>query len=429
MLDVKSGEKKSIALLGECYVYLNNLLNMQSTTINVNNFFQKTLNLEKVIWHDGRDIGTLKAEIWIKYEPYIQQLFAGVMTERGLKKAAPLILPGSNKKMDQNKNLIELNEFLAKLNALNSDTKVSIFKNDDKELNYTSFQLKETIDRITRILSRSEKQSSISFTYSSVEQMLKAQESFLDIGETLWPRFDYMQGELETSYCQCFEAMFKRGEFDLQNIGFESAEKSIVDAKVKVGQRFQYFLYDVLSYVFDQLENRAISNSKRNFIEFYLAYSYFRISDFRSELLQVLSDDEIGPQTITQNQVIKTVLFSWREEFFDHLEKLSSQFQSNHAILTDALKKNWRAKFKSRGIIFFYFVKEWCSYVKKSIVVNNIDWDNIPGYNIIVLNFMTQITNREVSKYPDIMLESSILMLENPKLLKLFFYPILEKTK
>lgn len=428
ILNNKTGEKKTVGLIGECYIYLNDLLNMKSQITNVDNLYQKTVQIEKVLWHDGKNLGTVQSVISIKYEPHIQQLFAGVMTDKGLKKAAPLIL-SSNKKMEKNKYIIELNECLTKITQQNSRYKENNFQPENQELNYANFIVKDLIDKTTKILLKTEKQSSISFVYSTVEQMLKMQELFLDIADALWLKFDSMQGELETAYCQCFEALLKRGEFDLENIGIEVGEKNIFDAKIKVGQRYQRFLFETLSYVFDQLENRAISSSKRNLVEFYLAYCYFRIPDFRYELLAVLSDDSGDMRATSGNKAIKTVLFSWKEDFYSPLEQFSPNYHSNHSILTESLKKGWRLKFKSRGIIFFYFVKEWCSYVKKSIVVNNIEWEHIPGYNTLVENFLSQIKNREVSKYPDILLESSLLMLGNPKLLKIFFLNILEKTK
>lgn len=430
-IDKRSHDKKAIALVGECYIYLNDLLNMSSNSASTTHSFQgqKNVTLDKIIWHDGKHIGDLVAEVSLRYEPFIQQLFAGVMTENGLRRAAQLVLL-SGQKSYKNPNSIQLNYCLNKLNDLNAQYVNSNFGQEGSELPYDAFKLKDTVEITHRLLLKTEKQTSISFVYPSVAQMLKVQELFLDIGEALWLKFDHLQGDIETAYCHCFEALLSRGEFDLQNIGFENVDPENHDMKVKVGSRYHRFLIETLSYVLDQLENRAISTAKRNFIEFLLAYCYFRIPDFRHELLLTLSDGLENKGLVeARNNVIKTVLFGWKEEFFDPLEKYAPHYQTIHASLTEALKKNWRKKFESRGIIFFYFVKEWCVYVQKSIVVKNIEWENIPGYDVLVSNFLGQIKTREINKYPDILLESSLSLLANSKLLKSFFNAVLEKTK
>lgn len=421
---------RTVLLVGECYVFLHDLLKMKSINgISGTNRILKKVMLEKVLWHDGRNIGEISGEIEVEYEPFIQQLFAGVMTELGLKKTAPLVV-GNGKRADRSAEYVQLADHLNKLNQLNANYRSHAFSSENHELDYESFKIKDTADMIRKILEKSEKKSSISFIYTSIEQLLEIQGLFLDIAEALWLKFDSMQGEMETAYCQCFQAFLKRGELDLTSVGIDNdVPSNLVDAKVHIAARFHRLMIEVLGYVFDQLENRAISNSKRSFIEFYLSWCYFRIPDFRAALLQVLSEEQTGPAYETDNSVIRTVLFSWKEDFFDQLQRLFPRFQQQQVGLTNALKKNWRNKFRSRGIIFFFFVKEWCEYVRKSIVVNSIDWEQIPGYSVIVQNFLSQLRTRPTSKYPDILIESSVSLLANSKLLKPFFYAVLEKTK
>lgn len=416
-------------MVGECYVFLNDLLKMRAVNSSNGTRIQKKVTLEKAIWHDGKNIGNLRGEILVEYDPFIQQLFAGVMTENGLKRAAPLVM-GNGKKAERSVEYLQLSESLNRLNSMNADYRQQTFQASGNELDYETFKYKDTIESMRKILGKSDKKSSISFVYSSLEQLMEMQGLFLNIAEALWLKFEGVQGEIETAYCQCFEALLRRGELDLQNIGIDNSVPSeLLNDKVSLAGRFHRLMVEVLSYVFDQLENRAISNSKRNFIEFFLAFCYFRIPDFRHELLHVLSEDQGEAPFEARNTVIRTVLFSWKEEFYDQLEKLYPRYQQQQANLTEALRKNWRNKFRSRGIIFFFFVKEWCSYVKKSIVVNNIEWEQIPGYQIVVANFLNQVRTRPLSKYPDILVESSISLLNNPKMLKTFFYAVLEKTK
>ncbi len=403
---------------------------MHSTTHNVQGKVKKSVQLAKVLWHDGQNVGNLTGEIIVEYQPFLLQLFAGVMTEKGLQRSTPLIMGVGNKKAIKSPEYLELLEFLNRLNTMNADYRNQSFGATNEVLDYEGFKFQDTIESIRKLLKKSGKKSVISFVYSSQEQLMETQGLFLNIADALWLKFEGVQGEIERTYCQCFEALFKRGELDLQNIGINShVPDEYVSAKVTLAGRFHKLISDVLSYVFDQLENRAISNAKRNFIEFFFAFCYFRIPQFREELLKVLSEDQGEVGLETRNSIIQNILFSWKEEFFDQLERLYPRYQQQQAELTASLNKNWRNKFRSRGIIFFFFVKEWCSYVKKTIVVNDIEWEQIPGYQIIVANFLSQVRNRPINKYPDILLASSVALLGNPKLLKTFFYTVLEKTK
>lgn len=416
--------------MGECFIFLQDLLKMRAETTTENGKVSKRIQLAKVLWHDGKNVGNLTGVVMIEYQPFLQQLFAGVMTEQGMQRAAPVVMSLGNKKAVRSPEYTQLVEFLNRLNAMNAEYRNHSFRAEEEQMDYETFKFKDTIESIRKILKKSEKKSSVSWVYSSLEQLMETQALFLDIADALWLKFEGVQGDIERTYCQCFEALFKRGELDLQNIGIDAkVPDAYISPKATLAGRFHKLLIEVLSYVFDQLENKAISNPKRNFIEFFLAYCYFRIPAFREELIRVLSEDQADPVFEARSTVIRTVLFSWKEEFFDQLERLYPRYQQQQMALTEALRKNWRNKFRSRGIIFFYFVKEWCSYVKKTIVVNDIEWEQIPGYQVIVANFLSQVRERPVRKYPDILLESSVSLLNNPKLLKTFFYAVLEKTK
>ena len=175
IINIKSEENQKMALVAECYLFVHELLSMKSNTTNVNGQYFKKINLEKILWHDGKDVGKLNADIFVKHEPYIQQLFAGVMTEKGLKRAAPLVI-GEGKKMDKSPHYLELNLLLHRLNQLNLDYEFHSFDQKQAGLDYESFKNKDTIDKIKKVLSQTQKQISISFVYPNVEEMMKIQE-------------------------------------------------------------------------------------------------------------------------------------------------------------------------------------------------------------------------------------------------------------
>lgn len=431
LIEKKKLDSKSINMVGECYVYLKDLLKMEAVQVNTDNRVTKTVDLKKVLWNEGKKVGELQAVVVLKYLSFQQQLFAGVMTEKGLKRSAPLIVDMGEGSRN-NQNVVDLGESLLRLSQMNNEG-VGKGESDKRAVGennkYKGFKLKDALDQIKTLLLKSEKKSSVSFVYSSVIELTKAQELFLDVWQTLWMKFDSVEGEIEATYCQCFEAILKRGEFDLQNVSLDENDKQNLDFKAKIGSRFFHLIVETLSHVFDELLNSAITNSKRNFIEFFLAYCYFRLPSFRNELLQVLSENQTQETKSSDDKMVKTVLFGWNEEFLEPLLRLSQQGRNSAVKLSEALEKNWKLKFKSRGIIFFYFVKEWCSYVNKTIIVNHVEWEDIVGYNVILSTFVSQMKSRRVAKYPDVLLECSESLLQNNKLLKPFFYAVLEKTK
>lgn len=80
------------------------------------------------------------------------------------------------------------------------------------------------------------------------------------------------------------------------------------------------------------------------------------------------------------DKTLNFVLFSWQKDFYDHLR--SGTGEQRKGQLFRVLGGNWRSKFDKKGVIFFYFVIEWISYVKSTLVVKNISWNKIPGYRV-----------------------------------------------
>ena len=115
--------KKTIALVGECYIFLHDLLKMRATVTNLNGKIKKSVQLQKVLWSDGHNVGNVVGEIIVEYEPFMQQLFAGVMTEHGLQRSAPLVMGTGSKKAEKSQEYIQLTELLNRLNTLNAATK------------------------------------------------------------------------------------------------------------------------------------------------------------------------------------------------------------------------------------------------------------------------------------------------------------------
>lgn len=89
---------------------------------------------------------------------------------------------------------------------------------------------------------------------------------------------------------------------------------------------------------------------------------------------------------------MKFVLLSWEKDFYQHICELEEKFVKNEKTLLNILSQNWRKKFNKKGVIFFFFIIEWCQYVKNALVVKNISWSKIPGYKVIFTRLLRIIS-------------------------------------
>jgi hypothetical protein len=82
-----------------------------------------------------------------------------------------------------------------------------------------------------------------------------------------------------------------------------------------------------------------------------------------------------------------------------------------------------------RGIGFFFFLIYWVRYVETIAVISeNIKWQNIPGYTNLLKALLCEMKKRPVIDYPDSLLDASLKMLTNEKLLNPYITIILNKT-
>ena len=388
----------------------------------------KKTSLKAFVWKEGKKLGEVELNFEIKHLMYFEQKNAGVLTENGVMTMSPLIRFDEEFENNQNINLI-IKKF-KKLKILIDEFDHRNLKNlSNEEVERTKAKLVVKISKLGSLFKITDKKSTVSFVYNSPKSLMNAQELFLDILVFLMMNYDSQNLYIDDKYYECMKNILKRGEFDLAFLTDPSTISSDSVYRTKINLDYQHFLYSTLSKVFDDLENKGLSIAQRNFIEFFLAYCYFRIDQFREELLFVLNKDQIYEENLNTNNFISVVLFDWRKSFYDKLPSDNPLFIKSSTILKGAIVKSWKKKFRSKGIIFFYFVKEWCEYIKKILVVNNIEWDSIPGYSLLINCFMEQMIKRDSLKYPEIMIDSSISLLNNIKIIDKLVYNLLSKTK
>lgn len=111
-------------------------------------------------------------------------------------------------------------------------------------------------------------------------------------------------------YFRCLENLLKRGELDLNSLGFDSKKQGKTrQKKLEIGLKYQKFSYDILQQVLKKVLQKGLSDFHRKFIEFYLAHSYFRIPKFRLILLLSMANfarknSEDKDDLYTRNQSI-----------------------------------------------------------------------------------------------------------------------------
>ena len=84
-------------------------------------------------------------------------------------------------------------------------------------------------------------------------------------------------------------------------------------------------------------------------------------------------------------QSLKFVLLSWEKDFYEHICEGKDRFEEQEKKLIKILAGDWRKKFNKKGVIFFFFIIEWCAYVKSTLVVKSISWSKIPGYAVMLI--------------------------------------------
>lgn len=409
-----------LIMKGECYIFLVHLLNVSVQNIE-SGYITKKTDIESDLWLEGKDIGKIYTTFIVQHLPYLKQKIAGVLTEKGHKKSAPAIMGKTN------------NANVKELVRLSNDLKNLYFQKDNSYEHHRStieYNIKNRLGAIREILVESDKVSSQIFIYKTMDEMIRTQQLLLEIGKLLCSSYEKLDPSMEEVFFSCITQLLKRGEFDLSSLCFEEGlTKKQLELKKKVGLNYQRLLYKLLDNIFNDLEQKGLTINQRSFIEFFLAYVYFRIPEFRTELLIVLDNKDIKLSDVhKENKEIESILLDWGKDFYAYIET-EEKYLLNLDILNRALKKNWREKFQKKGIIFFYFLIEWCNYVRKTLVVKNFSWENIQGYEILISTFLEQLKVRDVNKYPDVLINASTAVLANPNILDPMVKTLIVKTK
>eukprot|EP01069_Polyplicarium_translucidae_P000547 Polyplicarium_translucidae@DN1292_c0_g1_i2.p1 len=184
-----------------------------------------------------------------------------------------------------------------------------------------------------------------------------------------------------------------------------------------------------------------------------MAICYFRLPLFRTKLLaEVLTEEErtadisewrgshfdidmfslnLGGDEWAENSECRSIL-DW-DPLHDELAKY---FGEDRRELSFPVVK-WREKLASRETAFFSFLEQWTRHVHQTVAprflalphsLNAFRWHYVPGYVTLLKAMLLEMKIREVTKYPDSLLNCSGAMLANEDLLTVFVKIVFLKT-
>ena len=90
---------------------------------------------------------------------------------------------------------------------------------------------------------------------------------------------------------------------------------------------------------------------------------------------------------------------------------------------------SWQEAFSKREEVFAVFLTEFAKGVNKSVIqIQYIPWQDIPGYNALIKHFLIELKKRDIKKLPKYLIDASVSLLLNEKLLNIFIGTVFSKT-
>ena len=201
-----------------------------------------------------------------------------------------------------------------------------------------------------------------SFFYDDTEDLLTGQKVMIDLAKYLMEYCDQVPLTLRPLYFECLTLIFLRGELELNFMGFDTelndplqennlknninsnglnsgaAGAKNMDLKMKVATSYQSLLYHTLQKVLEFLSRGAVNEKEQSFAETFCAIAYFRVPEFRNQLLACLSSSkdasstnewkesqwflELESDESKKNKQIVS-FFDWNKHFYSYLKVIN----------------------------------------------------------------------------------------------------------
>lgn len=285
------------------------------------------------------------------------------------------------------------------------------------------------MSEINDLLTKHERKSVRKFTYENPAEMMKTQLILIKLSMLLQQSFRDFDEQVGSNIFKCMRLIFEREEFFLNYIGFQKDSQikrdEQKDKRVVIGLLYQRLLYQVLGLALEMLSQTILGDFEKKFVEFYLAYAYFRISEFKEQFLQQLYKYNKMQFESTSQQYIN---LDWENDFFKVLEG-KGDYEENKKLLSSTLKRqNWIQRLVNSPKLFCSFLCEWCSHVEYSVISKDIMWEEVQGYRIMTHQYLTIIKEKSLNIDDPKFIQAGQLLLNNPDNVNLIITHMVENT-
>ena len=439
------------------------------------------------LYYEGVEIGKCEIDIDIKNVPLIRQIMCGVMTENGFEINSihlyDNILSGEGSTLPN-----EVTTLINIKRNFNNETikQKQIQSNTNHEFNITILGF---LKEFKKILNKTIESDCLYYGYSETKDLYSGQNVILDLGLTLIKIIDKLNRDQRSLIFDILKLINERGEFDLgtlstkwfkdknKNEGISSKflfmDESLL--KNKIIENFLEFNYNCLKYSLEIItRGKIIDPQSLDFAEQYLKIAYFRIPFFRKILLNAISSDVNEKIDVLLNKVSNyrnmrrrtlivnflesdpiNSLLLWEGLFYNKLncaveeneknENIENEIKekinkikeliefnnknNNNLSNKDENKNDWKTLFSQRDYLFFDLIKNLVNYIKsKSEATNDVNWLNIPGFDLLISAIVHEIHIRPVKTFPQPFKEIFKLFINNADITNVLIKEIIFKT-
>ena len=427
------------------------------------------------LYFNGEEIGKCHLHMIIENIPLIRQIMSGVITENGFE-VNSIHLYNINIPKNQNGTLPnDLKKLVDFKNNLNSELVKSkqIQLRGTNDVNNKLLKILKEI-KITLNKSIEDKHRYLYYGYSSNSDLFYGQSVMLDLGKILIDVVDKFNKEPKVITVQILKIINQRSEFDLGTLStkwFIEDDKKNLNClndeiiKRKLIQNFLEFNYKCLSYSLDTVSRGKTADEQSKFFSgFFLSVVYFRIPIFRKIFLEIISqgvdeDNELFYSKKRKSSIYHSSkelmeidpinnLILWEHLFYDKLdfsiEKKEKKNNNDYNEIKEKIDKienllkltkqetgriSWKERLSKKDFTFFTMVNNLIEYILfEGEGTNEVNWLNIPGFDIILNALLHEINVRHVKVFPKELINLIPLLINNINVVNEFIRTITYKT-
>ncbi|CDW82182.1 UNKNOWN [Stylonychia lemnae] len=220
----------------------------------------------------------------------------------------------------------------------------------------------------------------------------------------------------------------------------DDSKEKIKQEKIKVASFYQKLLYQILDDCLNKFCRRDVEPYLKSYLEICISIAFFRVPKFQEIFLKCISEHidynvpewknvnwNIDEESISFQLGILS-LFDWEINFHNLIPDTLDQQENLKLLKRIEGNKKWQKRVKKRSIAYFQIIRRWTDIINQTVLTHSLFWQDIPGYKIIVKSIILEMKARNVSDYPDSLIEAIQSLLQNTQLLTVFTNIIFAKT-